>query len=199
MKKAFLCAVVFLLVLSLALPALAGTCYVKTPNGKTVNLRSPDDNTVLAQIPYGTKLSYDDDKSTELAAYVTYKGLKGYVRWVYLSDTKPAAYAKSSSSTTSSSTKTTAAPSAHGSGLLTIKASGAYIQYPNKKGKGAGDRYSSVFFDDSADVVITASIPRGKKLIGWKINGIYMTFYSTVKTFRLPEVTESMTIEAVFK
>ena len=50
MKKLLLYTVIVLLILSTALPALAGTCYVKTPNGKTVNLRSPADNSVLAQI-----------------------------------------------------------------------------------------------------------------------------------------------------
>lgn len=196
MKKSILGILILVLVLSIVLPALAGTCYVKTSNGKTVNLRSPVDNSVLAQIPYGTQLSYDDNQSTELAAYVSYKGMKGYVRWVYLSNTKPAPYSKSSSS---SSAKATAAPTEHGTGLLSIKASGAYIQSPNKKGKGTGEKYSAFYFNDSADVVITASIPKGKKLAGWRINGIYMTFYSTVKTFRLPEVTESLLIEAVFK
>ena len=60
-------------------------------------------------------------------------------------------------------------------------------------------RYSEVRFDDPVDVVITASIPKGKKLAGWKINGVYMSFYSSVKTFRLPEVDDSITVEAVFR
>ena len=47
--------------------------------------------------------------------------------------------------------------------------------------------------------MITASIPKGKKLAGWKINSVYISFYKSVKTFRLPEVFDNTTIEAVFK
>ncbi len=193
MKKLLLYTVIVFLILSTALPALAGTCYVKTSNGKTVNLRSEVDNSVLAQIPYGTKLTFDDDKSTEVAAYVTYNGKKGYIRWGYLSNTAPEPYKKKASA------KATEAPTTYGEGLLSITATGAYIQFPNKKGKGSGSRYSEVRFDDPVDVVITASIPKGKKLAGWKINGVYMSFYSSVKTFRLPEVDDSITVEAVFR
>ena len=92
MKKLLLYTVIVLLILSAALPALAGTCYVKTPNGKTVNMRSPEDNSVLAHIPYGTQLAFDDNLSTEVVAYVTYDGQKGYVRWSYLSNTDPGPY-----------------------------------------------------------------------------------------------------------
>lgn len=97
MKKLLLYTVIVLLILSAALPALAGTCYVKTPNGKTVNMRSPEDNSVLAHIPYGTQLAFDDNLSTEVVAYVTYDGQKGYVRWSYLSNTDPGPYKKKGS------------------------------------------------------------------------------------------------------
>ena len=170
MKKLLLYTVIVLLILSAALPALAGTCYVKTPNGKTVNMRSPEDNSVLAHIPYGTQLAFDDNLSTEVVAYKK----KG-------------------------SAKATEAPGSYGEGLYSITATGAYIQFPNKKGKGSGTRYSEVRFDDPVDVVITASIPKGKKLAGWKINSVYISFYKSVKTFRLPEVFDNTTIEAVFK
>ena len=193
MKKLLLYTVIVLLILSAALPALAGTCYVKTPNGKTVNMRSPEDNSVLAHIPYGTQLAFDDNLSTEVVAYVTYDVQKGYVRWSYLSNTDPGPYKKKGSA------KATEAPGSYGEGLYSITATGAYIQFPNKKGKGSGTRYSEVRFDDPVDVVITASIPKGKKLAGWKINSVYISFYKSVKTFRLPEVFDNTTIEAVFK
>ena len=181
-----------LALMMLAPMAMAGTCYVKTPNGKTVNMRSEIDNSVVAQIPYGTKLTYDDDESTETAAYVTYKGKSGYVRWVYLSKTYPGAYHKPTATPLPE-------PMMNGEGEYSVNATGAVIQYPNKKGKAAGTKYDTVRFTEPIDIVITASVPKGKKLAGWKINGVYITFFSTVKTFRLPEVTEDLTVEAVFK
>ena len=77
--------------------ACAETFYVYTENGKTLNLRSATDNKVIANIPYGTALEPDDALSTETAAYVTYKGESGYVKWKYLVREKPAARKKTAS------------------------------------------------------------------------------------------------------
>ena len=81
------------LLLLLALLPLSGasakTWYVYTENGLTLNLRSEVNNAVIEHIPYGTALVPDEDKSTELAAYVTYNGKSGYVRWTFLVDSPP--------------------------------------------------------------------------------------------------------------
>lgn len=68
-----------LVLISLCASALAETWYVKTPNGKTVNMRDDRTGQVIGHIPYGTAVVSDDGESTELAAYVTYKGVSGYV------------------------------------------------------------------------------------------------------------------------
>ena len=82
-----LCAVLALCLLTGA--ALGDTWYVYTKNGKTLNLRSEYDNSVIGYIPFGTPLTPDEEKSTETSAYVTYGGQSGYVRWNYLVRTKP--------------------------------------------------------------------------------------------------------------
>ena len=67
-----------------ALPVQAETWYVYTKNGKTLNLRDEYTNKVIGNIPYGTALEPDPGKSTEKAAYVTYKGISGFVKWEFL-------------------------------------------------------------------------------------------------------------------
>ena len=86
---------VFALLFVLGTAAVAETFYVYTENGKTLNLRSPTNNQVIANIPYGTALEPDAELSTETAAYVTYKGESGYVKWKYLVKEKPAKKKKS--------------------------------------------------------------------------------------------------------
>ena len=81
------CAVLALCLL--AVSALGDTWYVYTKNGKTLNLRSEYDNSVIGYIPFGTALVPDEEKSTETSAYVTYGGQSGYVRWNYLVRTRP--------------------------------------------------------------------------------------------------------------
>lgn len=73
-----------LILLAAALPARAETWYVYTKNGKTLNLRDEYTNEVIGNIPYGTALEPDSGKSTEKAAYVTYKGVSGFVKWSFL-------------------------------------------------------------------------------------------------------------------
>ena len=95
MKNIFKTCLLFVLILAIgSLAALAETYYVYTENGKTLNLRSATDNKVIANIPYGTELEPDEELSTESAAYVTYKGESGYVKWKYLVKEKPASRKK---------------------------------------------------------------------------------------------------------
>ena len=89
MRRIWLAAALALL-LAVSAAASADTFYVYTENGKTLNLRSATNNSVIANIPYGTALEPDSELSTETAAYVTYKDKSGYVKWKYLVKEKPA-------------------------------------------------------------------------------------------------------------
>ena len=46
-------------------------------------------------------------------------------------------------------------------------------------------------------VVVTASVPRGKKISYWVVNGIKMKL--GVKTFTIVEAEEDVTVEIVYK
>ena len=96
MKRILYSAAVLALLVCLSSLSVADTFYVYTENGKTLNLRSATDNKVIANIPYGTALEPDSELSTETAAYVTYKGESGYVKWKYLVKEKPASRKRTS-------------------------------------------------------------------------------------------------------
>ena len=100
MQKTLRAIVLLALVLTLSASCLAETYYVYTANGKTLNLRSEVDNKVIANIPYGTALEPDEEKSTERAAYVTYKDKSGFVKWAYLVKDRPAAHVRTAAAPT---------------------------------------------------------------------------------------------------
>ena len=183
---------VLLLCLSFSL-AFAETYYVYTSNGKTLNLRSPEDNSIIAHIPYGTAVTPDENLSTEKSAYVTYNGVSGYASWRYLVREMPT---KKTSSKKSSPTSTPLPQTGEGEYMVSV--TGGYIQYTGKTGKGTGTKYASVSFDDAQDLSIHASVPKGKKLDYWLIDGLAVSF-GTSSSFRLPQVSQSVVIEAVFK
>ena len=83
MKLSRLLALLLVFVL-LAAGAQASTWYVYTSNGKTLNLRSPVNNAVIGNIPYGTQLEVDDLLSNQTAAYVNWAGKAGFVKWNFL-------------------------------------------------------------------------------------------------------------------
>ncbi len=69
MKRCFALLLALVLAVSLLpIGAMAETWYVYTANGKTLNLRDEYTNKVIGHIPYGTALTPDMNKSTELAA-----------------------------------------------------------------------------------------------------------------------------------
>ena len=57
------------------------TVYVKTANKGTLNLRAKPNGSVLAQIPYGTKLEAESEGEW---SKVTYNGKIGYVKTEFL-------------------------------------------------------------------------------------------------------------------
>ena len=61
------------------------TVYVKTANKGTLNLRAKPNGSVLAQIPYGTKLEAESEGEW---SRVTYSGKTGYVKTEFLSASK---------------------------------------------------------------------------------------------------------------
>ena len=121
MRRIWLAAALALL-LAVSAAASADTFYVYTENGKTLNLRSATNNSVIANIPYGTALEPDSELSTETAAYVTYKDKSGYVKWKYLVKEKPAPKKRAAA---------TAAPEAAQAPAGTAVAAPAYAQLFN--------------------------------------------------------------------
>ena len=179
-----------LLALSLILifaPASAGTYYVYTANGKTLNLRSPADNSVIGHIPYGTKLETDDNLSTETAAYVTYKGVSGYVKWEFLVKDPP----KPRNSGASQTASQPVPPAQTGEGAITVQVIGGTVGYAS-----GGGSYSEISYDIPQKLTVTAS----KKPAYWVINGVRYDFEPHIpSSFTLDNCWESMTIEAVMK
>ena len=177
------------LIVSQITDACAGTYYVYTANGKTLNLRSPVDNSVIGNIPYGTKLETDENLSTELAAYVTYNGVSGYVKWEFLVKDPPKPRNSSSSSQNTAQQNTQLYPT--GQGAITIEMIGGSVSYTDY-----GGAYSSISYDTPVKLTVTAS----KKPEYWVINGVRYDFEEYVPTsFTLDNAWESMTIEAVQK
>ncbi|MBQ6563532.1 MAG: hypothetical protein K6A68_03210 [Clostridiales bacterium] len=190
MKK-WIFPVLVLLLVCLCVSALAEVWYVKTPNGKTVNMRDTS-RKVVGHIPYGTALVPDSGKCTELVAYVTYNGVSGYVSWNYLVQDEPAPYKKSSSSK-----KEAAVVEVYGEGQYSVSVTGGVLQFQNKKGKASGTKYSEVKFDDPVSLVVTATVPKKQKIDYWLINGVKLQLKS--KTLALVGEDEDITIEIVYK
>lgn len=72
----------------------ARTMYVKTPDGKSVNLREqPDSNaTILDRIPYGAGVTVYSDFISKVWSHVQYGMLNGFVKTQYLTDAPPKPY-----------------------------------------------------------------------------------------------------------
>ena len=94
-----------------------------------------------------------------------------------------------------------------------VKAIGATIQYLNASGIGSGSTYTSVdFTDDWKNPVtgrteaggvgackITADNPHSSSIDYWVIDGVRYYFSNTVKSLNITNLTQSMTIECVYK
>ena len=76
MKKAVLLILAAVMLFLCCAASAADAWYVKTPNGKTVNIRDEQTGEVIGHIPYGTAV-YPTEESTETVACVTYNGVTG--------------------------------------------------------------------------------------------------------------------------
>ncbi len=178
--------------------ASAGWWYVKTPNGKTVNIRDYDSGEVIGQIPYGTRV-YANEDSTETSAYVTYNGVEGFVKWEFLTKDKPEPYQgkTTSASKSTSKPKPTETPGIYGDGPYTVSVTGGVLQFPNKKGKAAGTKYIGVRYEEPTALVVTAVVPKGKKIDYWIVNNVKMRLSD--KSFSLTAEEQDITVEIIFK
>lgn len=115
MKKLVTLTIAALLCLLAVSSALAETYYVKTDNGKTVNVRWTDDtqHAVMVQLPYGTPVDVVGTTKNGTWAIINYKGqtndgefvdTDGYIMMRFLSKTNPGKYEKKSSGSSSGST-----------------------------------------------------------------------------------------------
>ena len=193
--------IMLLAILMIAASAQAGTWYVYTQNGKSLNLRSPENNAVIGNIPYGTKLETNDMLSTETAAYVTWGGKSGFVKWQFLVKDPPSQKNSKTSATVTAAPKasTQAAeqlrPTA-GDGEITVQTFGAYVEYSSK----STGKYSAISFNSPVKVKVTADLPKGKSIDYWVIDGVRYDFKSKIPTsFTLDNITDSVIVEAVAK
>ena len=184
--------ILVLLLVCLSTSALATLWYVNTPNGKSVNIRDQY-NAVIGQIPYGESVIPEGDKCTETVAFVEYRGVSGYVKWQYLSQEKPEARKKNASQQKVESGTTVT----YGEGQHTISVTGGVLQFQNKKKKATGTKYTEVKFDEPVSLVVTASIPKKKKIDYWVINGAKLQLKS--KSFGIIGEDEDITIKIVYK
>lgn len=192
MKKTILLMLTMLTVCMCA-SALAEIWYVKTPNGKSVNIREEGTSKVIGQIPYGESIIPESDKCTETSAYVEYSGVSGYVRWEYLVKERPEKFKK----TASAKVEDTSGNIIFGEGKHSISVTGGVLQFRNKKGKASGAKYNEVKFDDPVTLVVTASGNKKSKINYWLINGVKIQLNS--KSFTVIGETEDIVIEVVYK
>lgn len=112
MKRLFILLIAAVLLAVTVSTALAATMYVDTANHKTLNLRSYENEKVIAQIPYRAAVEVHSFFYNNSCASVTYNGQDGWVYTRHLSWNRPEKVStKSSENTTSTSNtaKTTAA------------------------------------------------------------------------------------------
>ena len=118
MRKFATLTVAMLLCLLAVSSALAETYYVKTDNGKTVNVRWTDDtqHAVMAQLPYGTAVDVMTTTRNGAWAMINYRGqtndgefvdCDAYIMMRFLSKTPPGKYERNNSGKTSGSTGST--------------------------------------------------------------------------------------------
>ena len=194
--------ILFILILCLlVVTAQADTYYVKSD--APLSLRDESTNEVLTTIPAGTALTPVGEKCTDICAYVTYGGYSGLVLWNYLTRTAPDQAAVSQTaippqpSSGVSQPATGTAPSAEGP--MTLQTVTAVIQRANSKNKAEGAEMTEAVVTAADNLIITAKIPKGKKIDYWVINGVRYDFLRTVSSLRLTNFDQSWIFEVVFK
>ncbi len=66
------------------------TMWVKTPNGKTVNVRNDQDGDIIGRLPYGTKITAIDEE--DIWIIINYNGQRGYIKEAFLVESNPGKY-----------------------------------------------------------------------------------------------------------
>ena len=192
-------AVRILLVLILCLcvfAAQADTYYVKSD--APLSLRDENTNEVLITIPSGTALTPVGEKCTDICAYVSYGGYSGLVLWNYLTRTAPdQAVNTPTQVTVPEQAATGTAPTTEGP--MTLQAVNAVIQRANSKNKAEGAEMTEVIVTAEDNLIITARVPKGKKIDYWVINGVRYDFLHTISSLRLTNFDQSWIFEVVFK
>lgn len=194
MKRKFCILTALLLALCLCVcTAAADTLWVRPDVESPLSLRDMNTNEVLTTIPANTPLEPDAARSTDLFACVTYGGYTGYVLWSYLTLTPPDGAAAAQPAPSAQAAPETAP------GTFVLRVAGAYIQRAEKVNKGAGEEMSEMTVTPEDSVIVTARIPKGKKLDYWVFNGVRYDFLRTVKWMRMTAFDRSWTLEAVYK
>ena len=193
---------VLLALIVFTVPALADTFYVQIGDGLALSIRDEATNEVLGYIPDGAAVEPDPQKSTELAAYVSYEGTSGFVLWRYLTRTAPGGAAPAAQVTPAPAPAVTPEPVTQevdlDDGLYDISVTGGYIQKANAKNKGEGEKLKVMTVTAEDNIVITADIPKGKKVDFWVINGIRYDFDHKIKTIRLTNADQDWDFEVVY-
>ena len=201
MKRAITLLLALAICLCIAGAAQADTYYVHAD--APLSLRDENTNEVLTTIPVGTALTPVGEKCTDICAYVSYGGYSGLVLWNYLSRTAPeGAPSPGASDPTedpSQPATATVAPGADPSAPMTLRAVNAVIQRANSKNKAEGAEMTEAQVTAEDNMIITAKVPRGKKIDYWVINGVHYNFMRTVTALRVTAFDRSWTFEVVFK
>ena len=136
MKRLSVLLIAAVLLVATMSAAFAATMYVDTANHKTLNLRSHDNDKVIAQIPYRAAVEVHSFFQSDTCAYVTYNGQFGWVYTRYLSWNRPAKssatanIAKNTAKNTASTVKNTASTAGTNvfSGIKKVTAYDAVVQ-----------------------------------------------------------------------
>ncbi len=100
MKRSAALVLVLVLALGLFSAAAAQTMWVKTPNGKTVNVRADQFGTVIGRLPYRATVDVIDEE--DIWYIVNFNGTQGYIKEAFLSETDPGPFKGGSGSGSSS-------------------------------------------------------------------------------------------------
>ena len=80
----------------------------------------------------------------------------------------------------------------------TVTARNAYIQRMTSKEKATGSKMEELQLSKSENLIITAKVPKGKRITGWSVNGQIIQFSNTSKTLKLFGVDCDVEVEPIF-
>ena len=80
----------------------------------------------------------------------------------------------------------------------TVTARNAYIQRMTSKEKATGSTMEELQLSKSENLIITAKVPKGKRITGWSVNGQIIQFSNTSKTLKLFGVDCDVEVEPIF-